>query len=124
MHAFLTSNHSCYPFQTKHIPPAPEKKPNKGRDVKHKRIIALALVLALFGVLALMIHLWIGDGRVQAGGVIEHEQVTVMPGDTLWSISRQQVEPNEDIRGYIQKLIRLNGLKSADIQTGQVLQLP
>lgn len=124
MHAFLTTKHSCYPFQSNHIPPVSEKKPNRGRNVKHKRIIALALVLALFGALALMIHLWIGDGRVQAGGVIEHEQVTVMPGDTLWSISRQQVEPNEDIRGYIQKLIRLNGLKGADIHSGQVLLLP
>jgi len=50
--------------------------------------------------------------------------VVVYSGDTLWSIAKQYAPKGTDVRNYIQKLTKVNGLKSSSIFEGQVLRLP
>lgn len=51
------------------------------------------------------------------------ETVTVMPGDTLWSIAAQ-LAPAEDPREVIGDISRLNLLRGSAIQIGQELAIP
>lgn len=50
-------------------------------------------------------------------------QVTVQPGDTLWSVSRH-LAPHRDPREVVQQLQRVNHLPSSALQVGQQLLLP
>lgn len=51
-------------------------------------------------------------------------QVTVQPGDTLWTLARR-LAPGHDTRNVVDQLRRLNHLTSAnDLKAGQQLLLP
>ncbi|AKV86030.1 hypothetical protein BMW26_11175 [Microbacterium sp. 1.5R] len=49
--------------------------------------------------------------------------VTVMPGDTLWSIA-ESVAPGADPRDVIGDITRLNLLRGGELQIGQELAIP
>lgn len=51
------------------------------------------------------------------------ETVTVMPGDTLWSIA-ESVAPTADPRDVIGEITRLNLLQGGALQIGQELAIP
>lgn len=51
------------------------------------------------------------------------EKVTVLPGDTLWSIAAE-VAPNADPRDAVVEIGRLNGVHDGDLSVGQVLAIP
>jgi LysM repeat protein len=50
--------------------------------------------------------------------------VTVMPGDTLWSIAKNYAPEGTDIRNYIYKVKKLNGLAGSSLSVGQTIVLP
>jgi len=60
-----------------------------------------------------------GDAVVTAS----FETVTVMPGDTLWSIA-ESIAPEADPRTVIGAIERLNALGAASLQVGQQLAIP
>ncbi|WP_372984156.1 LysM peptidoglycan-binding domain-containing protein [Microbacterium sp.] len=49
--------------------------------------------------------------------------VTVMPGDTLWSIA-ESMAPGADPRDVIGDITRLNLLRGGELQIGQELAIP
>ncbi len=51
------------------------------------------------------------------------ETVTVMPGDTLWSIAAE-IAPTADPREVIGEITRLNMLQGGVLQIGQELSIP
>ena len=51
------------------------------------------------------------------------ETVTVLPGDTLWSIA-STVAPTADPRDVIGEISRLNMLRGGELQIGQELAIP
>jgi LysM repeat protein len=50
--------------------------------------------------------------------------VDVCPGDTLWDIASAHMPKDGNIRSYINKIKKINNLKSSDIRAGQILVLP
>ena len=91
----------------------------RGRRV----LLALAAIpLAvgiIFGVLS-------GGSALASGedaGTVTFETVTVMPGDTLWSIAAE-VSPESDPRDVIGEITRLNMLQGGVLQIGQELSIP
>lgn len=60
------------------------------------------------------------DSGVPAG---TFETVTVMPGDTLWSLA-EQVAPTADPRDVVDAIMRLNALSSAQLDAGQTVAVP
>ncbi len=52
-----------------------------------------------------------------------HEQVTVLPGQTLWEIAHRAA-PGADPRDTVQAILDLNGLQTAQVQAGTALLLP
>ena len=61
-----------------------------------------------------------GEGGAPAGTFAE---VTVMPGDSLWSIA-QALAPEADPRDVVDAIIRLNALPSGSLVAGQSLAVP
>lgn len=54
---------------------------------------------------------------------VTFETITVMPGDTLWSIAGE-VAPSVDPRTVIDDITRLNNLSSGIIQVGADIAIP
>ena len=93
--------------------------------VRGRRVIAA--VAALPAVIALAFAIVSGggalassDGNAPAG---TFEQVTVLPGDTLWSLA-EEVAPGVDPREVVDDIMRLNALPSGALEVGQTLYLP
>jgi LysM repeat protein len=53
----------------------------------------------------------------------DFEYVTVMSGDTLWSIA-ELIDPTGDPRDMVAELMTLNQLTSASLSPGQELAIP
>jgi LysM repeat protein len=49
--------------------------------------------------------------------------MTVLSGDTLWSIATM-ISPHEDPRDVVAKIISLNQLETASLMPGQDIALP
>jgi Tfp pilus assembly protein FimV len=85
----------------------------------------LAVVLALAAGVAL--GSWLGP--LMSGGagsdlrLAGRSSVTVESGDTLWSIA-SSMAGKSDVRVVVARIRELNGLRSADLAPGQILQLP
>ena len=87
----------------------------------------LAFLAAIPAVVVLSLAILSGGGALAssetgapAGTFTE---VTVMPGDTLWSIA-ESAAPGADPRDVVDEIIRLNALSSASLVAGQNLALP
>ncbi len=93
--------------------------------VRGRRV--LAFLAAIPAVIALSIAivssggaLASSDGGAPAG---TFEQLTVMPGDSLWSIA-EAIAPEADPRDVVDAIVRLNALPSGSLLAGQSLALP
>jgi Tfp pilus assembly protein FimV len=103
---------------------APMRRPVTGRVRLTRRARRLAVVLAL--ALGVALGSWLGpllagdSGDLRLTGA---STVTVESGDTLWSVAAS-VAGDRDVRVVVDEIQRLNHLDGADLQAGQVLQLP
>ena len=98
--------------------PEPMRLTRRGR-IFFGTIIALALAAGAY---------FLGFGASQAGAdstvsTTSFEQVTVMPGDTLWSIAAN-IAPGADTQTVIAEIVSLNQLETATVQPGQRLSIP
>lgn len=58
------------------------------------------------------------------GAGVEVRLHTVAPGETLWQYASAVRGAGEDVRDVVAELRELNGLTSAELQTGQMVILP
>ena len=49
--------------------------------------------------------------------------VTVLPGQSLWSIAEKHA-PNQDPSEFVQQIMQLNNLQTANVSIGQKLAIP
>lgn len=93
--------------------------------VRGRRV--LALLASIPAVIALSIAILSGGGALASGEggapAGTFAEVTVMPGDTLWSIA-ETVAPDADPRDVVDAIMRLNALPSGSLMAGQRLSLP
>lgn len=59
----------------------------------------------------------------ESASAVSFETVTVLPGDTLWSIAGE-IAPEADPREVIGEITRLNMLQGGVLQVGQELSIP
>ncbi len=87
----------------------------------------LAGVAALPAAIALTAAILSGGAALAArdGGAPEgtFEHITVMPGESLWSIA-EQIAPQADPRDVVDALVRLNALDGATLTAGQQIAIP
>lgn len=86
----------------------------KRRRDRHA-ILTLALVFAVIAILFYAVG--------QASEPVKYETYTVQHGDRLWTIA-QRYYPHEDTRISVDAIQKANGMKQADIEPGQQLQIP
>ena len=75
-------------------------------------VMALSVFLASSGALA-----------VSDAASNDFEYMTVLSGDTLWSIATM-ISPHEDPRDVVANIISLNQLETASLMPGQEIALP
>lgn len=87
---------------------------------------------AVLAIAAVPLAVGIGLAALSGGSAIasntavstaSFETVTVMPGDTLWSIA-ESIAPAADPRDVIGDITRLNLLQGGALQIGQELSIP
>ncbi len=90
----------------------------RGRLARTLLVLSLAVVLAsAFGFSA-------GAGTNSAvGEPTSFIEVTVAPGDTLWSLATRMAG-GADVRAMVDEIASVNALASADLQAGQKVRIP
>ena len=86
----------------------------------------LAFLASVPAIVALSIAIISGGGALatsDSGAGAAFEKVTVMPGDTLWSIA-ESVAPQADPRDVVDAIMRLNALPSASLDAGETIAIP
>ena len=88
------------------------------------RLARTLLVLSLAVVLASVFGLRAGAGTTDSvGAPTSFIEVTVAPGDTLWSLASRMAEGG-DVRAMVDEIASVNALASADLQAGQRVRIP
>lgn len=86
----------------------------------------LAFLASVPAIVALSIAIISGGGALatsDSGAGAAFEKVTVMPGDTLWSIA-ESVAPQADPRDVVDAIMRLNALPSGSLDAGETIAIP
>lgn len=94
---------------------APLRLTRRGRLVVSLLIATVLVVVGLAGARTALA----GDTAAPASV----EQVTVLPGDTLWSIATAST-PGGDVRDTVAEIRELNALQSSTLVAGQELLVP
>ncbi|MFK3678649.1 LysM peptidoglycan-binding domain-containing protein [Microbacterium sp. NPDC090218] len=116
---------SSISFSTAAVIPAPARPATRLRLTARGRgvLLAVASVPLAIGIAFAALS----GGSAVASGVdapaASVETLTVMPGDTLWSIATT-VAPNADPRDVIGEISRMNLLRGGELQIGQELAIP
>jgi K+-transporting ATPase A subunit len=88
------------------------------RRLKITRMVVLLLVCIF------IMSLTVFQGNVVSGQNQFKAEITVISGDTLWSLAREHAPRGMDIREYVDLMLNENNLESPIVYPGQVIQLP
>ena len=90
----------------------------RGRLARTFVVLSLAVVMAsVFGFQA-------GAGTADSvGAPTSFIEVTVAPGDTLWSLATRLADGG-DVRSLVDEIESVNSLASAELQAGQKVRIP
>lgn len=86
-------------------------------------LLLLSLVAVLFGAFSLGRTATQAAPTAGAEQVVQAEETTVQPGESLWSVATR-IAPDNDPREVVAQIRRLNNLTSSQLQPGQQLLLP
>ncbi|MEY4458035.1 MAG: hypothetical protein RIS25_628 [Actinomycetota bacterium] len=105
--------------------PAPRRHNSTPMRLTRRGRIALGTAIAvplLFGAYLVGVGASQADAEVSVT-TVSFEYVTVMPGDTLWTIAAV-VAPDSDTQQVIDDIRSLNQLESSVVQPGQRIAIP
>lgn len=88
------------------------------RRLKITRTVVLLLVWVF------ILSLTVFQGSVVSSQNQYINEITVISGDSLWSLAREHAPRGMDIRDYVDLVICQNNLTGPIVFPGQVLQLP
>ena len=98
--------------------------PSGVRLTRRGRLARTLLVLSLAVVLASVFGLSAGAGTTDSvGAPTSFIEVTVAPGDTLWSLASRMADDG-DVRALVDEIASVNALATADLQAGQKVRIP
>ncbi len=109
MSSYAADVHQAYRRQRYHAPRIPRRKAAR---IKIGRVL---LVLAILWVVFMK--------AAYGGGRTGTEQITVQPGQTVWSIAAERF-PDDDTRGRVGDIVRINHLGDQPVYSGEKLQVP
>ena len=101
-----------------------QANPSGVRLTRRGRLARTLLVLSLAVVLASVFGFNAGAGTTDSvGAPTSFIEVTVAPGDTLWSLA-SRIAGGGDVRALVDEIASVNALASADVQAGQKVRIP
>jgi nucleoid-associated protein YgaU len=105
-------------FQGSSTNPSGIRLNRRGRLARTFVVLSLAVVMAsLFGFQA-------GAGTADSvGDPTSFIEVTVAPGDTLWSLATRMADGG-DVRALVDEIASVNSLATAELQAGQKVRIP
>ena len=111
--------------------PAPEGRQVAGvrqaaavRLTRRGRLLLTGLAMLVLVAAAVLLSGGLPATAGTVGGPAATAQgVTVAPGETLWQIA-ERTAPGADPRETVQRILDLNGLQTAEVQSGTALLLP
>ena len=92
------------------------------RMTKRGRGVLLTALASPLVIAALVLGINAG-GATATSSSTPLAKVTVVSGDTLWSVARE-IAPNADPRDVIADIMSVNRMSSAEIQPGEQLAIP
>ncbi len=116
---------SSISFSTAAVIPTPARPTTRLRLTARGRAVMLGLASVPLAI-GIAFAALSGGSAVASGAdapAVSVETVTVMPGDTLWSIA-STVAPEVDPRDVIGEISRMNLLHGGELQIGQELAIP
>lgn len=106
------------------LTPAPAATTRLRITARGRRVLAAVIALPIAaGIAAAALSGGSATASAEAASGVSFETVTVLPGDTLWSIATA-VAPEADPRDVIDAIRRLNLLQTSALSVGQELALP
>ena len=107
------------------LAPAADAAPRTRLRITRRGRAVLATVIALPLVLGTAAAVLNGGGAVatDTASTAEFSYVEVEAGQSLWALA-EEIAPQADPREVISAIVRLNGLPSADVQSGERLAIP
>ena len=112
-------------FSTAAVIPASTRPSTRLRLTMRGRAVLLAIASVPLAI-GIAFAALSGGSAIASGAdtaAVSVETVTVMPGDTLWSIATG-VAPDADPRDVIGEISRMNLLRGGELQIGQTLAIP
>ncbi|MFB8191278.1 LysM peptidoglycan-binding domain-containing protein [Microbacterium sp. NPDC055988] len=112
-------------FSTAAVIPASPRPSTRLRLTTRGRAVLLAVASVPLAI-GIAFAALSGGSAIASGAdaaAVSVETVTVMPGDTLWSIATG-VAPDADPRDVIGEISRMNLLRGGELQIGQTLAIP
>jgi cell division protein YceG involved in septum cleavage len=103
--------------------------PHHNQVTHHKKLLrfvclSILIIIALsFGAM-IQAYAFSGETDNHLSTTSKLQMIDVGRGETLWSIASAHAPKNEDTRSYINKLMKVNGMKNTILQQGQILYLP
>ncbi|EQM77236.1 MULTISPECIES: LysM peptidoglycan-binding domain-containing protein [Microbacterium] len=116
---------SSISFSTAAVIPASTRPTTRLRLTTRGRAVLLAFASVPLAI-GIAFAALSGGSAIASGAdsaAVSVETVTVMPGDTLWSIATS-VAPDADPRDVIGEISRMNLLRGGELQIGQTLAIP
>lgn len=116
---------SSISFSTATVIPASSRPSTRLRLTTRGRAVLLAFASVPLAI-GIAFAALSGGSAIASGAdtaAVSVETVTVMPGDTLWSIATS-VAPDADPRDVIGEISRMNLLRGGELQIGQTLAIP
>ena len=89
-----------------------------------RKKLTLMPVIALAALMLIVAIPTLSSTRLYAATTQRYVNVTVAPGDTLWSIAAAQSGDTADVQDTIDRITAVNHLHSATLQPGQRLRIP
>jgi hypothetical protein len=84
--------------------------------------VATALFFSLFAWMTAEAHS--SQPAAASASVSTVQRVEVHRGDTLWGIANKNLPDGENVRSYMNKLMKKNNLTGSALYEGQLLYLP
>jgi len=105
-----------------------ERSSSKSRVASSRQWATLKIAFALLAALILfsgfaIMHTVASSGQ-PAPATAEELVVSVDSGDTLWALAKLHKNPALDTRQAVQSIADRNGLRTAELRTGQQLVIP
>lgn len=97
-------------------------KENRARRIRNRVIIRMTFILSILTITGVVAFNVISTAFARECASVS--EVVVASGDTLWSIACEHNSNDEDIRRFVDRIVKYNNLESAGIRAGDILYIP